>query len=249
MLTLAAASANVPAVRRHALATAAFVALLCLGAGGCRRHIGATVPSSADARWQRRLEGLARRDLGCRAVRLVALNEAVWQVDGCGHLLEYELLCAGRHCSWHRIEPAALRAARDFACPISSLAASVPAATRRDFSGCGRAASYTLHCGASHCEWQTYAAPGAGYAVSAAAPPGYGTGAAPAGTTGEGSLDDVVIPPPPGAAPAAPPTTAPSTEPPQPITAVPDAPTDAPSDGATTDGSSTDDAVIPPPPS
>ena len=234
---------------------------LCLvvatGASACRRrHLGPSAPTSADARWQRRLEGLARRELSCRAVRLIALNASVWQVDGCGHLLEYELLCAGRHCTWHRIEPAAVRAARDFACPLTGLAAAVPSATRRDFSGCGRAASYTLACGATHCEWQSYGASGApaagGYAASATVSTG-GYGAAPgavpppasgppAGTVGDASLADIVIPPPPGA----------YAEPPQPIVAVPAPASPPPVPGPTATPPapppSTDDVVIPPPP-
>ena len=188
---------------------------------------------------QRRLEGLARRDLSCRAVRLIALNESVWQVDGCGNLIEYELLCAGRHCSWHRIEPAALRAARDFACPLAGLAAAVPSATRRDFSGCGRAASYSLTSGANHCEWVSLTAYGPGPGDAAAG--GYGappTTAVPAAAVGDDSLADVVIPPPPGAAAVAP----------QPITSIPAAEAAAPTPPAVAPEAASDDVVIPPPP-
>lgn len=244
------------AVRRPLAAVLVALFVLASAASCSSRSYGASTPAAADARWQRRLEGLARRELGCRSVRLVALNTSVWQVDGCGLLVEYELLCAGRHCSWHRIEPAALRAARDFGCPIGALSATASSATRRELAGCGRAATYSLMCGANHCEWQSY---GASAPVAAGyGPAGYGpAGAAvtgsvalppPAtGTVGDESLADVVIPPPPGA----------YAEPPQDVTAIPPSttppaasPPPASGGGATTaPAASTDDVAIPPPPS
>lgn len=167
-----------------ALVVLAALAALTALVAGCHRH-GVPGPRAADERGERRLERLARRDLDCGEVRLLALRDAAYQVDGCGRLAEYAYVCTGRRCEWVSIEAAVRHAERDLGCTRELLSGSAPAPTQRDFVGCGRAISYSLECNTVSCDWQLFVTRGP--AASAGATPG------------AGSLETVAVPPAPGA--------------------------------------------------
>ncbi len=215
-------------------------ALLVLVACGGYRGIREPLLTPYNNRWERRLERTARRDLGCRAVRLIPLSESVLQADGCNRVAEYGLFCLGsRDCDWRAFEGVSRRASRDLGCAEAGLSITASSAMERQVYGCGHVASYSLSCAPQHCAWTPAAvtptaAPIELVAITAEGeaviPPPPGS-AASGGATSGGEAE-AVIPPPPGASAPAPPDAGSAD-------AIPPPP------GAST---TTDDAVIPPPP-
>jgi hypothetical protein len=210
-------------VRLTSLVAFALLALVaCAGYRGIREPL----LTPYNSRWERRLERTARRDLSCRAVRMIPLSETVLQADGCNRVAEYGLFCLGsRDCDWRAFEGVATRASRDLSCPDTGISVTATSAMERQVYGCGRVASYTLTCAPQHCAWSPVA-------VSPTAP-------APVGVVAVTVSGDVVIPPPPGAEGT--PPGAEGTETSGAEAVIPPPP------GASTP-TGTDDAVIPPPP-
>lgn len=170
-------------MRLTSLVAFALIALLaCVGYRGIREPL----LTAYNGRWQRRLERTARRDLGCRSVRMIPLSDTVLQADGCNRVAEYGLFCLGsRDCDWRAFEPVATRAERDLSCPSVGLSVTATSALERQIYGCGRIATYVMSCAPQHCAWTP--------AASAAT-------VAPIDVVAiTASSDDAVIPPPPGA--------------------------------------------------
>jgi hypothetical protein len=138
------------------------IVLSALAIAGCARSRRGRIA----ARQTRQLRQLAAVELACHpdTLRLVPLDDRVYQVEGCNQLRDYALADRrgrGRRGGWYAIQPVYARATAEMACPPSQLAIQAPAATVRNAHGCGRTARYDLVCGEAECAWMMTAHAGA----------------------------------------------------------------------------------------
>lgn len=111
----------------------------------------------------RRLENLARtfeNNYGCvetDTITIVGFLPETYNVDGCGHVSDYVLMCrpggySGQICEWQELASLAQQAASDFRCDAAAIDQQVSQGPSRVVTGCGYQATYQYNRG----QWMLY---------------------------------------------------------------------------------------------